>query len=393
MENNEINIRLVRTQSDFFGMNVNNAGEIQLHQDESYKHFRNSAHFAVNGVVGDHAYGTFDGQIAVVCDPREMTIPSGFKQEDVWFHYNEERNINLGKAKVFAPMGIKAPDGIDVVYFDGSIPNERNRVINEYLKSLEIEPKKIEMWSWAGETASTSNQWVEKTITQLYGDQGGKIQTNSHTYSLDGKLDEAIRTVQISARKAQEQYLFTTNSGEEMEYTSHVKKMIENTKEALINFKEKAPESVVLAATRYLDKVERKIKEVEEINENSEKKFLSPYYIQKPEYGVGGPFSYKEVEEKIKNGQISALDQIKDIRKGDDFEAITNRFDIKATFAMPPPLPSMQMPPPLPSMQIKPLLSLPIDNDVLKAHAVSSMLKIREEVNKNDIANISKNNL
>lgn len=375
-------IRLVRTQDDFYGMKSDAEGNIILHKAQptnplSKRNNRNTAHFSINGVVTDHAYGTFDGQITMVCDPKQMSIPSGFRQEDVWFAFDKNRDLNIGKAKVFAPIGVEPPEGVAVTFFDATIPMERERVVNEYLKTLEITPRKVGMWGWESNGMLEQENWIKETTTQLYGASAELIQKEIHDASMDKSLENGMITCINKLAKAHDQYYFQSSSGHDLVYTDVINSIMNTIKEDMAKFKRTMHPETVKNSEGYFEYINDNLEKFEEEIKEIKEKFNKPYFLKLSQSSKEfGPFNEEECKEKIQKFGYSDTYYVKNIKSEDGYQPIGLMFTAseckeQSTWDMngsvPPPLPKSDMtsymgamPPPLPKEDLSNQMSLPL---------------------------------
>jgi hypothetical protein len=349
------NIRLVRTQDALYGMRLNENGDLLLHRDER-EFNRNSTHFSVNGPVGNHAYGTFNGQIAIIADPREMGVPSGFGQADVWFQNDSKKNLNVGRAVLVAPIGTDIPRGVKAVFYDPKVLDARDDAVNAHLSSIGIDPKKFSMWGWVGDSMHAHGEWQEKTAGALYGNKAEKVQFTPHSGSLDESVDDAVNACEGLLACARKDYLHVTDSKVEVPYTETIKTMIAVAHQNIAKFKNRSSTEVIENASFYLDGLSQKLSDYEKENLSIERKYDSPFFIRDPSSGQSGKaIGYDQVLKMIELAAIDPKSKIKNICVSDEWQ------DIKAEFSQakwPEPVsaaPALagMVPPPLPMQSVQ----------------------------------------
>lgn len=196
------NCRYVRVQDDLHGMETNSAGELLVvYKKESA---RNTIHFAINGIVEDHAYGTFNqhpdgslkGKIVIIANPAEMGVPSGFNQVDTWFRMGAQeqdngtlrRQLNAGHATIVVPVGTEIPVGANAMFYDGTIAG-RDAAVAKTLADNNIVQRNIRFRNWGGVNERDAELWAEEAAAQLYPDNVRHIHIGMHNSSPDADMD------------------------------------------------------------------------------------------------------------------------------------------------------------------------------------------------------------
>jgi len=350
--------RFIRKQEDLHGMYVNNEGNVILHREDRAFN-RNTCHFAVNGIVTDHVYGKFDGGLAIIADPKQMGTPSGLGQADVWFHHDANKELNIGRAVLVAPIGMKLPDGAKAIYYDSSIPNALENAVNLHLMSVDVVPQKIGMHGWT-ESDIDHNVWRANVANELYGADSSKIHLGQHDGSLDDSIDSAVNGCEAALKNANTEYLYANGSGIEVLYTDEVLRRIELAREKIAQFERNAPESVVVSASGYFKKLGNKLDKIETENAVLKTKFESPFFVQIDVNGANiGPLNRIQIERMIVDGQIGREALVTNICYPENQELAGVMFsDVKwplVGVSLPPALLG-NMPPPLPIV-MQPLFS------------------------------------
>lgn len=192
----------VRVQDDLHGMETNSTGELLVvYKKESA---RNTIHFAINGIVEDHAYGTFNqhpdgslkGKIVIIANPAEMGVPSGFNQVDTWFRMGAQeqddgtlrRQLNAGHATIVVPVGTEIPAGANAVFYDGTIAG-RDAAVAKTLADKNIVQRDIGFRSWGAVNENDGLRWAGQAAAQLYPDNVQHIHIGMHDSSPDADMD------------------------------------------------------------------------------------------------------------------------------------------------------------------------------------------------------------
>lgn len=191
----------VRVQDDLHGLYADVSG---VHLPYLSGKERNTMHFSLNGVVGDHAYGKFNensdgslkGKIVILADLNEMPIPSGFNQVDTWFRLSAQksesgtvqRSLPIGQATIVAPVGTPVPENVNVIYYEGAM-DARDEAVKQYFLSRGVEQKKINFRSWSDYHENDARLWARQTANALYGADAASIHCDTHDCSMDSYLE------------------------------------------------------------------------------------------------------------------------------------------------------------------------------------------------------------
>lgn len=352
-------IRLVRSQDNLYGMTSSHDGDVILKRDVRTFN-RNTTHFSVNGAVGSHAYGSFDGAIAIIANPKEMPVPSGFGQADVWFHHDKDGYLNVGKAMIIAPYGWEIPPGINVIRYDLSLENSRNQAIAGYLESQRVAPQTFSMWGWAGSDAAESKNWQEVTSKALYGDKSERIQLSPHSGSLDEVMDSSVNSCEGFMRASAGSYLYECENGEQRLSSDVLSDLIARSRDSINAFVVSSSDDVVSTSAIYVGALLEKLSDIEKVNEKNKGFFRSPYVVVDSSTCTNrSGLSFDDVESLIAEGSIARTAIIEDIRFDRAPQAAGDLFmDVKwpspgldsalsspvtadpSVVAMPPPLPA-----------------------------------------------------
>lgn len=259
---------LVRRQDQSHGMWVDSNGDLNLHRGDSGK--INTTHFMCNGLVMDHAYGSFEhNRMAIIADPSEVKLlPSGFKQVDVWFQSDKNGDLNIGKAVIIAPYGMDLPENANVIRYHDTENNSLSIELDKYLASKDIESQTPDSDQWSSYQSTgchiqsiynDSQSWERGAADQIWGERAKEIPTYSglvklHEGSHDDRIGEfsrqAIHYTSLAEKNAPSiDKTFSDRIDMAIMYVDALKKEI-----AL--FKEEMPPEIVAQASGYIDKIE-----------------------------------------------------------------------------------------------------------------------------------------
>jgi len=197
----------VRVQDGLHGLSVDEQGVRLAYQRDSV---RNTLHFSLNGLVGDHAYGSFNqdaqgnlkGSVVIVAPLSGLPTPAGLSQVDTWFRMDSraaqsaesggpavERSLGVGHAIVVAPENTEIPEGVQAIFYRGGVA-ERDRAVDEAFEKFGVERKIIPaMRSWPGFSEGDAQSWAEKTAEDLYPGKTSFIHCGMHDSSPDAELE------------------------------------------------------------------------------------------------------------------------------------------------------------------------------------------------------------
>lgn len=192
----------VRVQDDLHGLTTDPTGRVLLARAPGSS--RNTIHFAVDGLVSDHAYGKFNehsdgtlkGKIVIVADPGDLPAPAGLNQVDTWFRLGASardtgeinRHLDVGHATLVVPQGISVPADARYVVYDGTIEG-RNAAVSQVLADRGVQEQRVEFRNWRGFSESQAITWAQETAKHLYSERHGHIHIGMHDASLDGGLE------------------------------------------------------------------------------------------------------------------------------------------------------------------------------------------------------------
>lgn len=217
-------LRYVRVQDDLHGMAVNDSGQVIMACNPNA--IRNTMHFAINGIVSDHAYGRFNldrdgalkGKIVVIADPSQMGVPAGFNQADTWFrmgatkdqHGALQRHLDVGCATVVVPHGMDVPAGLHAVFYDGTIEG-RDAAVAQTLALQNVTQRQIGFRNWKNSNETDALAWAKDTANALYPGQAQYIHVGMHDTSPDGDLEMVGIAARVQAFR-QSGETFTVNA-------------------------------------------------------------------------------------------------------------------------------------------------------------------------------------
>lgn len=187
--------RYVRVQDALHNMHVSTSGSLLLECTSGAT--RNTIHFAINGIVQDHAYGRFNkhldgslkGKVVIIADPKEMSVPAGFNQVDTWFRLNAgKRVLDVGHATIIAPEGFDVPKGAKAVFYDGTLA-ARDAAVAKVLLEENVQQRRIGFRCWTDSSEGDAPGWARRTAKQWYPADAASIHIGMHDTSADARMD------------------------------------------------------------------------------------------------------------------------------------------------------------------------------------------------------------
>ncbi len=161
---------------------------------------RNTTHFTLNGVVSDHAYGSFsDSKYAIIADLQDTAKANkvhGVSAADTWF-WNENGSIKLNKPTLVMPENDKniekfAADFHIVQYQPSDITEENFSNLKDAVKKHFEEEKlnfyQIGMWGWANGGHGMVQESDQRIISEALGSP--EILPSAHSGSNDEKMEQ-----------------------------------------------------------------------------------------------------------------------------------------------------------------------------------------------------------
>lgn len=158
---------------------------------------RNTIHFALNGKVSSHAYGSWDDCKFIIIEPMEqqMGVLSNVRPEDTWsqgtVHLSEKAVILINENE-YEGLDPKVLEDYNVVKFNG----DSEVVTEKMLLLLGYQPQDIGMWNWQRCSGDYENEllqhiWAhypEVGTSQHWGTQEANIE--KATIERDKRLSE-----------------------------------------------------------------------------------------------------------------------------------------------------------------------------------------------------------
>ncbi|MBK5052881.1 hypothetical protein IQ289_31350 [Burkholderia sp. R-70006] len=218
-------------QDDLYGAHLRDGGlYVPYARNDSYGSARNSSHWTINSIVGDHAYGrfnespdgTFKGRVVLIADPREMPVPGGLGQVDTWFRWDAsptedgklERGLAIGRgAVVVAPDDVQVPEGVEVVRYVGGI-DARDKAVHDVLRSRSIDVQEAGMWGWAGRNDSA--EWATETARVFYAGRENAVHIGAHAGSVDDRIETATNRLNELLKQFETERLYVRPDGAEV---------------------------------------------------------------------------------------------------------------------------------------------------------------------------------
>lgn len=217
---------------------------------------RNTLHFALNGVVSNHAYGSFNHDFVLVT-PLEKTLAknpgmlAGFNPADTFIHQDENNLVHLHEPILIAPKNSEIPQelidgGIQVVRYDKpenssieEVTAIRDQTVHQVLEGLDAPVKQIGMWGWTDQSMSDFNE--EKDFVSNLGYDLEQVATR-HDGSIENQIESAYDSLRYHQEKVLEgkERLYDLPSGVQIPHTE----MVIEAKSNLQNLISKVPNPV-----------------------------------------------------------------------------------------------------------------------------------------------------
>lgn len=235
---NKEKIAYIRVQDDLYDAHCKD-GKLFLpyKRDNEFGKARNTSHWSVNSIVGDHAYGKFNenpdgslkGKYIIIGNPKEMPVPAGLGQVDTWFRLDSKKNANgeldrglsVGKdAVIIAPYGESVPENANVIRYDGT-KEGRDSAVEKYLTENGIKLEVATQWGWQGQN---SNEWAENIAKEIYP-EANNIHFGGHTDSIDELIETNAVRIQRSIGDFEKDKIFNQN-GVDLPLEGYIKEKI-----------------------------------------------------------------------------------------------------------------------------------------------------------------------
>lgn len=286
------NIRLVRIQPDLQGIGKDQNG-IYLHRYGAGK--RNTVHFVINGVVASHEMGSWENaNVVIIVDPKNIDAPmSGARLEDTWYHLGEDGKLYIKNPVILAPPGIENPNKIPVTSYSG----DRNKAVQEYLKSQGINPLPVSRNSIAGIDLSDYKD-TTSDIIKKYG-IGGETVSDQHVNTLDSRAEDIERRVENLLKAAESEGYFINDPGfssGEVPRTQIARELIDKIFKDIDEFIKNKP-NVAKRATKYYQTVKSNLQNLYKQTLDTDKKYKeSKFLFILPNNETVGPDSLDNLE-------------------------------------------------------------------------------------------------
>ena len=236
--------RLVRVVDGLDNIQANGDGSLTAIARYNGHSQRNTLHFTVNSMVGDHNMGKFPGKYVIIANPAEMPRDqaAGARAEDTWYRFNNEGEINLGRAIVLAPEGSSVPNGIKAEYYKG----DRSTAIDTAFKQMNVGFHGV-----AGTDAviGIKNDEYHKDFSTQYGT--GATQGGQHDGSLEGYLESIPARLQGYLGHLQKSIHYAPPGERETFVTSYANEIISIYRDQITKWAKANPQEFRVSATYF----------------------------------------------------------------------------------------------------------------------------------------------
>ena len=236
--------RLVRVVDGLDNIQANGDGSLTAIARYNGHSQRNTLHFTVNSMVGDHNMGKFPGKYVIIANPAEMPRDqaAGARAEDTWYRFNNEGEINLGRAIVLAPEGSSVPNGIKAEYYKG----DRSTAIDTAFKQMNVGFHGV-----AGTDAviGIKNDEYHKDFSTQYGT--GATQGGQHDGSLEGYLESIPARLQGYLGHLQKSIYYAPPGERETFVTSYANEIISIYRDQITKWAMANPQEFRVSATYF----------------------------------------------------------------------------------------------------------------------------------------------
>jgi hypothetical protein len=202
-------ILLVRVVPSFAGITSNENGEVIFYRDDTRKRsegegnelapLRKTIHFVVNGVVGDHAFNSWDNAgIVIIADPSQIKAkPQTTRLEDTWYMVDRNNELNVGRATILAPTGLDIPDDMrnaSIKTYNGTPKDAVKSILDkEGIEMLRIGAHGAESES---ENFDSSNKG-ENLFKRLQASNWNDDSNMSHVVSFESYIEGIMFTISL----------------------------------------------------------------------------------------------------------------------------------------------------------------------------------------------------
>ena len=236
--------RLVRVVDGLDNIQANGDGSLTAIARYNGHSQRNTLHFTVNSMVGDHNMGKFPGKYVIIANPAEMPRDqaAGARAEDTWYRFNNEGEINLGRAIVLAPEGSSVPNGIRAEYYTG----DRSTAIDTAFKQMNVGFHGV---AGTDSVIGIKNDEYHKDFSTQYGT--GATQGGQHDGSLEGYLESIPARLQGYLGHLQKSIHYAPPGERETFVTSYANEIISNYRDDITKWAKANPQEFRVSATYF----------------------------------------------------------------------------------------------------------------------------------------------
>ena len=236
--------RLVRVVDGLDNIQANTDGSLTAIARFNGHSQRNTLHFTVNSMVGDHNMGKFPGKYVVIANPAEMPRDqaAGARAEDTWYRFNNEGEINLGRAIVLAPEGSSVPNGIKAQYYKG----DRGTAIDTAFKQMGVGFHGV---AGTDSVIGIRNDEYYKDFSTQHGT--GATQGGQHDGSLEGYLESIPARLQGYLGHLQKSIYYEPPGERETFVTSYANGIIDNFRDDINKWATANPQEFKVSATYF----------------------------------------------------------------------------------------------------------------------------------------------
>ena len=236
--------RLVRVVDGLDNIQANPDGSLIATARYNGHSQRNTLHFTVNSMVGDHNMGKFPGKYVIIANPAEMPRDqaAGARAEDTWYRFNNEGEINLGRAIVLAPEGSSVPNGIKAQYYKG----DRATAIDTAFKQMGVGFHGV---AGTDSVIGIRNDEYHKDFSTQYGT--GATQGGQHDGSLEGYLESIPARLQGYLGHLQKSIHYAPPGERETFVTSYANEIIDNYRDDINKWAQAHPQEFKVSATYF----------------------------------------------------------------------------------------------------------------------------------------------
>lgn len=236
--------RLVRVVDGLDNIQANTDGSLTAIARFNGHSQRNTLHFTVNSMVGDHNMGKFPGKYVIIANPAEMPRDqaAGARAEDTWYRFNNEGEINLGRAIVLAPEGSSVPNGIRAEYYKG----DRSTAIDTAFKQMNVGFHGV---AGTDSVIGIKNDEYHKDFSTQYGT--GATQGGQHDGSLEGYLESIPARLQGYLGHLQKSIYYAPPGERETFVTSYANEIISNYRDDINKWARANPQEFRVSATYF----------------------------------------------------------------------------------------------------------------------------------------------